>query len=178
MKLDDKILLFEQLKNSHTVSPSLFYEVLEKCDAIKANYREYMTTAPIDCDTELRRLHSADYDLCCALLTMLLREDHFSNGRFEQRQRSGQVQPIIERILTLLTANNTAHIDSFSEKALAALNGFYVYALIDPRSNRIFYIGKGTGNRVFPTKRKAENFQNLKRKSCRRSKKLKTADFS
>jgi len=27
--------------------------------------------------------------------------------------------------------------------------GFYVYALIDPRNDEIFYIGKGNGNRVF-----------------------------
>ena len=26
---------------------------------------------------------------------------------------------------------------------------YYVYALADPRDNRIFYIGKGKGNRVF-----------------------------
>jgi hypothetical protein len=27
--------------------------------------------------------------------------------------------------------------------------GFYVYVLIDPRNGRIFYVGKGTGNRCF-----------------------------
>ena len=40
-------------------------------------------------------------------------------------------------------------INLFSEKALDALNGFYVYALVDPRDNKVFYVGKGTGNRVF-----------------------------
>ena len=37
----------------------------------------------------------------------------------------------------------------FSEKAIEALNGFYVYALVDPRNDKVFYVGKGTGNRVF-----------------------------
>lgn len=37
-------------------------------------------------------------------------------------------------------------MDSFSEKSLMALNGFYVYALVDPRNDKVFYIGKGTGN--------------------------------
>ena len=37
----------------------------------------------------------------------------------------------------------------FSEKALQSLNGYYVYALIDPRTDKVFYIGKGVGNRVF-----------------------------
>ncbi|MDA0686941.1 MAG: GIY-YIG nuclease family protein, partial [Bacteroidetes bacterium] len=27
--------------------------------------------------------------------------------------------------------------------------GYYVYALIDPRNDEIFYIGKGNGNRIF-----------------------------
>ena len=40
------------------------------------------------------------------------------------------------------------HIKCFSVKALDALNGFYVYALIDPRDNKVFYIGKGNGNRI------------------------------
>lgn len=27
--------------------------------------------------------------------------------------------------------------------------GYYVYLLIDPRTNKVFYVGKGTGNRIF-----------------------------
>lgn len=40
-------------------------------------------------------------------------------------------------------------VKNFSEKALQALNGYYVYALIDPRTDKVFYIGKGIGDRVF-----------------------------
>ena len=99
----DKISLFEQLNRNNVLELELFYEVLEQCDTLKTNYHEYMTTAPINCDEELLRLPTADYELCCALLTMLLREDHFSNGSFDRRQRRGQVKPIIERIIFLLT---------------------------------------------------------------------------
>ena len=37
----------------------------------------------------------------------------------------------------------------FSEKSLLELGEFYVYGLIDPRNHKIFYVGKGSGNRVF-----------------------------
>jgi hypothetical protein len=36
----------------------------------------------------------------------------------------------------------------FDEKTAANIK-YYVYALIDPRDNEIFYVGKGTNNRVF-----------------------------
>lgn len=39
-------------------------------------------------------------------------------------------------------------IQEFSQKTKEELK-FYVYLLIDPRNNKIFYIGKGNGNRVF-----------------------------
>lgn len=149
MNDSEKILLFKKLNCKDVLGVEAFYDVLEKCNALKTNYREYLTTAPINCDEELLRLPTADYDLCCALLTMLLREDHFSDGSFDRRQRCGQVAPIVERIIALLTEKNATHINGFSEKALDALDGFYVYALIDPRDNKVFYIGKGTGNRVF-----------------------------
>ncbi len=102
MKLNEKISLFQKLNTNSIINEEKFFETLEKCKALKINYCDYMTTAPVDCDKELRRLPTADYDLCCALLIMLLREDHFNNGSFERRQRAGQVKPIIERIISLL----------------------------------------------------------------------------
>jgi hypothetical protein len=143
------ISILKDLCYDEKVTADVFYEALEKCNALKNNYFEYMTTQPVDCDAELLRLSTANYDLCCALITMLLREDHFSNGSFERRLRKGEVVPIIKRMISLLSPENTTKINEFSEKALSALNGFYVYALIDPRNDKIFYIGKGTGNRVF-----------------------------
>ena len=39
-------------------------------------------------------------------------------------------------------------INQFSQPTIEALR-YYVYILFDPRDNKIFYIGKGLGNRVF-----------------------------
>ena len=106
MEVADKIKLFETLNTNDVLREDLFYDVLDKCDARIGNYHKYMTTVPINCDAELRRIPDADYNLCCALLTMLLREDHFDNGSFARCQRNGQVKPIIERILKFLTSDD------------------------------------------------------------------------
>ena len=45
---------------------------------------------------------NADYELCTALLTAILREDHFSNGSFEHRQRIGLVDEILKRMVAEL----------------------------------------------------------------------------
>ena len=72
-------------------SETVYYEVWEKLGDLRVNYGDYMTTEPINCDEELKRLSEADYELCTALLTMLLSENHFSNGSFGRRCRDGQV---------------------------------------------------------------------------------------
>ena len=40
------------------------------------------------------------------------------------------------------------HLGSFSQCSIEALKA-YVYLLVDPRDDKIFYVGKGNGNRVF-----------------------------
>ena len=59
-------------------------------------------------------------------------------------------------------------INLFSEKAIDALNGFYVYALVDPRDNKAFYIGKGTGNRVFAHEIESSKFSKIEKKKLQK----------
>ena len=80
-----------------------YQELLEKVGSIQYHYGDYMTTEPINCDEELKRIASADWDLCCALLTMLFREDHFAQySSFDKRCEKGDVQRIIDRMIFLL----------------------------------------------------------------------------
>lgn len=178
MKPNEKMALFQKINTEKVTDAETFYETLEKCDALKTNYHDYMTTAPIDCDKELLRLSRADYDLCCALLTMLLREDHFCNGSFSRRQRMGQVKPIVEQIIHLLESQNSPTITSFSEKAIESLNGFYVYALIDPRNEKVFYIGKGTGNRVFSHEIESGKSRESEKKKIQQIREIENSGYS
>lgn len=104
MENKEKRQLLQNLINADTVSVTSYYETLENTGDMKYNYGDYLITEPIDCDMELTRLKDADYELCCVLLTMLLREDHFSNGSFENRYRAGQVKPIVEKMIMLLSS--------------------------------------------------------------------------
>lgn len=90
------------VQKSEEVSIEKYYSTLEEIGDYKSNYKDYMTTAPINVDIELERLSNSDYELCTALITMLLREDYFSNGSFEERYYRGQVTPILERMISLL----------------------------------------------------------------------------
>ena len=51
-------------------------------------------------------------------------------------------------------------MEKFSEKSLLSLGDHYVYGLIDPRNRKIFYIGMGTGNRVFDHEKESRNSPN------------------
>jgi hypothetical protein len=48
----------------------------------------------------------------------------------------------------MLTAKQEHFAQCIADGMTQAENRFYVYALVDPRDESIFYIGKGTGNRV------------------------------
>ena len=99
-------LLAIQFAIDHPNTEELYYDLLERMGDLKRNYWDYMSTEPINCDIELRRLPEADYDLCAALLTMLLREDYFSNGALRERYKAGQVDAILQKMIALLKSAN------------------------------------------------------------------------
>lgn len=86
----------------HPGTERTYYGLLEDLGDLNGNYADYMTTEPINCNEKLQRVANADYELCIALLTAILREDHFSNGSFERRQRAGQVDEILKRMVAEL----------------------------------------------------------------------------
>jgi hypothetical protein len=78
------------------------YKVSEACKLLVYNYNEYALSAPIDVDAEIERFPEAGLRLVCAIMTMLHREDHFSNGSYYRRFENGQVAQALERIYELL----------------------------------------------------------------------------
>lgn len=62
---------------------------------------------------------------------------------------------------------------SFKQSVIESLK-YYVYALVDPRDNRIFYVGKGIANRVYQHAQAAlaEDTQSLKLNTIREIKSL------
>ena len=62
---------------------------------------------------------------------------------------------------------------SFKQSVIEGLK-YYVYALVDPRDNRIFYVGKGSGNRVYQHARAAlvDDSPSLKLSTIREIKEL------
>lgn len=76
-----------------------YFCLLKEMGDLKTNYADYMITEPIDSNKELKRLPDADYELTTAILTMLLREDHFINGSFERKQREGIVEKVLQHMI-------------------------------------------------------------------------------
>ena len=101
MEKAEKILAIQHVID-HPNTEELYYDLLKRMGDLKSNYYDYMSTEPINCDIELKRLPEADYDLCAALLTTLLREDHFCNGALRERYKAGQVDAILQRMMVLL----------------------------------------------------------------------------
>lgn len=90
MTNQEKKMLLQELYSQHISEVEIYYKVLEDIGDLKYDYISYMTDGPINCEMELERLPNADYTLCCALLTMLIREDYFCNGSFEERYEEGR----------------------------------------------------------------------------------------
>lgn len=101
-----RIQLIETVLLKENINSTPYIKLLEDLKVDNIDYDKYMTTSPIDCNEELKRVEKADFNLCVALLTMLLREDHFVGcGCFEKRLKNGDVRRILERMLIELKEN-------------------------------------------------------------------------
>ena len=99
----EKIELLKIKPSQPCCMADYYQNLLEQIGCLKRQYYDYMITEPINVDEELKRVETADFDLCGALLTLLLREDHFAQyGCFERRYKNGDVQRIIDRMIYVL----------------------------------------------------------------------------
>lgn len=99
----EKIELLKVLPSEPCCLADYYQNLLEQIGGLKRQYYDYMITEPINIDEELKRVETADFDLCGALLTLLLREDHLAEyGCFERRAQNGDVKKIINRMIYVL----------------------------------------------------------------------------
>ena len=99
----EKIELLKTKLSEPCCLADYYQNLLEQIGGLKRQYYDYMITEPINVDEELKRVETADFDLCGALLTLLLREDHFAQyGCFERRCEKGDVQKIVDRMIYVL----------------------------------------------------------------------------
>ena len=78
------------------------FTFLDSNGMVVHNYFDFVSSQPIDVDYELKKLETTDIEKCSALLTMLFREDHFSEGSFDRHWSKGEVQMVIRRLMMLI----------------------------------------------------------------------------
>ena len=105
MTKEEKIEIISRLIGKKE-NARIYYAMLDQLGDLKSNYGDYMITQPINCNEELKRLSEANYELCTAFLTMLLREDHFCNGSLVERLENGQVDAILKQMVRKLEIDN------------------------------------------------------------------------
>ncbi len=84
----------------HPMRKDAYYGALRTLGLLIIDDRRFFKV-PIDAQAELEKLEKADFETCAALLTMLLREDHWFENAFDERLVQGWPQKIVKRMITL-----------------------------------------------------------------------------
>ena len=82
------------------ISDRTMSEFLMDNGLVIKNYARFGSSLPLNVGAELKHIENADFERCCALMTMILREDHFDNGSYERRYKEGNVTKIMSRMLS------------------------------------------------------------------------------
>ena len=75
MRKSEKLKKIQLLLNQKNLYEDQYERLLAATGDWKSNYTDYLITEPIDLVEELKRVPEADYELCTALLTMLVKEE-------------------------------------------------------------------------------------------------------
>ena len=75
MRKSEKLKKIQLLLNQKNLYEDQYERFLAATGDWKSNYTDYLITEPIDLVEELKRVPEADYELCTALLTMLVKEE-------------------------------------------------------------------------------------------------------
>ena len=79
LRKTEKLKKIQLLLNQKNLYEDQFEELLAVTGDWKSNYTDYLITEPINFVEELKRVPEADYELCTALLTMLVKEKKSEN---------------------------------------------------------------------------------------------------
>lgn len=85
-------------KNKSEYNFEDFYKTLDQAEFIDFEYGSHLTTNPINIDIELEKLRGADFSFVKALITAIIREDHFINGAFDERLEKGDVVRVLNKL--------------------------------------------------------------------------------
>ena len=75
LRKTEKLKKIQLLLNQKNLYEDQYERLLAATGDWKSNYTDYLITEPIDLVEELKRVPEADYELCTALLTMLVKEE-------------------------------------------------------------------------------------------------------
>ena len=100
MNQKDILFVLNNLIEMHRMRKDAYYGALKTLGLLIINDRRFFQL-PINADAELEKLDEADFERCGALLTMLLREDHWFENAFDERLVQGWPQRIVKRMITL-----------------------------------------------------------------------------
>ncbi len=112
----------------------VYYELLHDVGCDGMHYWDYMHNGDeegISIDDEMKYLKEGDFFYACALLTAILREDHFSNGAIYERLERGQVAEVLNRMIETadelknrITLINGSCADQVADACVNAANGY------------------------------------------------------
>lgn len=101
MNQEEVIKRIEYVRDNPNVE-GVYYDLLRELGNVGHEYWNYMHSEEnelINIDSELLYLENGDFTFLCALLTAILREDHFCNGVIRERYKKGQITSALNRMI-------------------------------------------------------------------------------